>query len=122
MELFKTLSKYVSLFLGALSLVAASIAAELPSKPTLTLDIARSTVAAAGKKAAGNHLGMVIPVPDDSGNLLFLERMDDAPLLDVIPFEEGIALTLNRRSLGAAEAPSRTVKRRMPALLGSPQT
>jgi uncharacterized protein GlcG (DUF336 family) len=57
-----------------------SHAAELPRKPTLTLEIAKQIAQAAEKKALENHWAMVIAVLDDGANLLCLERMDSAPI------------------------------------------
>ena len=55
-------------------------AADLGTKRTLTLEIARSITAAAEKKALDNKWAMVISILDDGGNLLQLDRMDGAPI------------------------------------------
>ncbi len=54
--------------------------ADLVTKRALTLETAKSMIAAAEKKAVANHWAMVIAVLDDGGNLFALERMDGAPL------------------------------------------
>ena len=52
----------------------------LAEKKTLTLEIAKHLANAAETAAAANRWTMVIAIVDDGGNLLYLERMDDAPL------------------------------------------
>lgn len=54
--------------------------AQLPTKPTLTLDIAKQIVAKAEAEAVKDHFTVVITVVDDGGNLLLLERMDGTQL------------------------------------------
>src|SRR5579871_511501 len=54
--------------------------ADLVTKRALTLETAKSMIAAAEKKAIANHWAMVIAVLDDGGNLFALERMDGAPV------------------------------------------
>ena len=56
------------------------LSAQLADKKTLTLDGAKKVTAAAEKTAFGNKRNMVIVVLDDGGNLLYLERMNGAPL------------------------------------------
>jgi uncharacterized protein GlcG (DUF336 family) len=78
----KTLSQKSILAVCAtlLTLVPASAsAANLGTKKTLTLEVARAMVAAAEKKATDSKWAMVVTVLDDGGNLLQLERMDGAP-------------------------------------------
>lgn len=60
--------------------LAPAPAANLGTKRTLTLEVARAIVAAAEKKAAENKWAMVVTVLDDGGSLLQLERMDGAPI------------------------------------------
>ena len=67
----------LAVFAMLLTLVPAP-AANLGTKRTLTLEIARSIAAAAEKKATENKWAMVVAVLDDGGNLLQLERMDGA--------------------------------------------
>ena len=57
----------------------------LADKKTLTLAAAKRIAAAAEKVAAKNGWVMFIAIVDDGGNLMYLERMDDAQLgsLDV---------------------------------------
>jgi glc operon protein GlcG len=69
-------------------LVAAPFAAsgeapELPAKPFLTLDAARRIGRAAEADAAARGLGVVVAVTDESGTLLFLERLDAAQVASV---------------------------------------
>ena len=57
----------------------------LADKKVLTLAAAKRIAAAAEKVAAKNGWDMFIAIVDDGGNLMYLERMDDAQLgsLDV---------------------------------------
>lgn len=54
--------------------------AQLADKKALTLQIAKQVAAAAEQQAAANHLHMFVLIVDDGGNLMYLERMDDAQL------------------------------------------
>jgi glc operon protein GlcG len=67
--------------LVALALAAQSAsAAQLADKKALTLDVIKQIVGAAEKEAANNKWNMFIAIVDDGGNLVYLERMDDAQL------------------------------------------
>jgi glc operon protein GlcG len=68
----------VSGLLAAVALAAAQT--PLADKKALTLDTARKIAEAAEKTALANKWNVVISIVDDGGNLLFLERMDDAAL------------------------------------------
>lgn len=70
---------------GALLLAPAVRAAEptLPTKPILTLDVARRVTAAARTEATRRHATVVIAVVDDGGALLVLERLDDTQVASV---------------------------------------
>jgi len=60
-------------------LMCASVAvqaAELATKSSLTLDVAKELVQAMEKRAAQDGWKVVICILDDGGNLLYLERMD----------------------------------------------
>ena len=52
----------------------------LADKKALTLDLAKRIASAAHKEAAKNNWNMFIAILDDGGNLMYLERMDDAQL------------------------------------------
>jgi glc operon protein GlcG len=54
--------------------------AQLADKKALTLQIAKQVAAAAEQQAAANHLHMFVLIVDDGGNLMYLERMDEAQL------------------------------------------
>ena len=67
--------------LVALALVAqCASAAQLADKKALTLEVIKQIVAAAEKEAANNKWNMFIAIVDDGGNLVYLERMDEAQL------------------------------------------
>jgi glc operon protein GlcG len=63
-----------------LSLTAATSAADLPSKKYLNLPAIKLMVAAAEAKASELRVEVTICVVDESGNLLFLQKADGAPL------------------------------------------
>lgn len=54
--------------------------AQLADKKALTLQIAKQVVAAAERAAVANHNHMFILIVDDGGNLMDMERMDEAQL------------------------------------------
>jgi glc operon protein GlcG len=54
--------------------------AQLADKKALTLQIAKQVVAAAEQAAVANHNHMFILIVDDGGNLMYMERMDEAQL------------------------------------------
>jgi glc operon protein GlcG len=64
--------------LMATSVIASQ--AQLAEKKALTLDIAKQIAAAAEQAAVANHNSMFIMVVDDGGNLMYMERMNDAQL------------------------------------------
>ncbi|MBL8442664.1 MAG: heme-binding protein [Zoogloeaceae bacterium] len=53
----------------------------MKSKPWLTLSDARSIAAAAEQEAIRNGWSVTIAICDDGGHLLWLQRMDNAPLM-----------------------------------------
>jgi glc operon protein GlcG len=79
--------KYISLKLAgvalAIALTAAAGFAQLAEKKTVTLETAKKIAAAAETEAAKNNFHMVITILDDGGNLVYLERMDDAQLASI---------------------------------------
>jgi glc operon protein GlcG len=71
------MDKYVALLLVP---VMTMYAAELPSKKYLNLAAIKTMVAASESKAKELNVGVTICIVDESGNLLFLEKEDGAPL------------------------------------------
>jgi glc operon protein GlcG len=63
-----------------LSMLVAMNASELPSKKYLNLAAIKTMVAAAEAEAQRQNVQVTICVVDESGNLLFLEKADSAPL------------------------------------------
>jgi glc operon protein GlcG len=57
-----------------------ALAADLPSRKTLSLAAIKTMVAAAEAEAQKRNVQVAICVVDDSGNLLFLEKADGAGL------------------------------------------
>jgi glc operon protein GlcG len=64
----------------ALFLSIIAVGAELPSKKYLNLAAIKTMVAAAEAKAQELHVEVTICIVDESGNLLFLQKGDSAPL------------------------------------------
>jgi len=70
----------------SIALVAALVAwspfaeAQVLVKKTISLALAKKIAAAAEAKAAKDSLAVVITILDDGGNLVYLERMDNAQL------------------------------------------
>ena len=56
---------------------------KLPSKPVLTLEVAKELAKAATEFANKNNWGVVIAIVDDGGHLLYLERMDDVQIASI---------------------------------------
>ena len=71
------------LFATLVALSATMTAQQLPSKRTLTLEAARRMAAAAEAEARKNNWNVVIAVVDDGGQLLLLQRMDNAKLIAI---------------------------------------
>lgn len=73
-------------------------------KPTLELADVKTIVAAAEQEATNHRWQVSIAVCDDGGNLLFLERMDDAsPLSASVASEKARTCVLARRPSKAYE-------------------
>jgi glc operon protein GlcG len=72
--------------------------AQLADKKALTLTIAKQIAAATEQAAAKNQWHMFVAIVDDGGNLMYLERMDDAQLasLDVSLAKARSALMFKR--------------------------
>lgn len=82
-----------------------ALAIELPTKPYLTLEAARSVVAAAEKEATANGWPCVISVVDAEGLPILTIRMDNASVPAGVELAPGKARTaaLFRRESGALE-------------------
>jgi glc operon protein GlcG len=65
---------------ATLCLLLTTSAADLPSKKYLNLTAIKTMVAAAEAEAQRQHVEVTICIVDESGNLLFLEKADAAPL------------------------------------------
>jgi glc operon protein GlcG len=80
-------------------------AASLPSRHILTLEAARTVVAAAEAKAKAEGWSSVISVVDSDGLPIILERMDNPDVLAGVDLAPGKARTaaLFRRESGALE-------------------
>jgi uncharacterized protein GlcG (DUF336 family) len=76
------------------------LAAELPTRPILTLEAAKRMAAAAETEARTNKWNVVIAIVDDGGHLLYLQRMDDAQLasIDIAQAKARTALLYKRET------------------------
>lgn len=72
-----SLLKLLAIFL---TLAPVLFAADLPSKKYLDLKTIKSLVAAAEAEAQRQHVSVTLCIVDESGNLLFLQKGDTAPL------------------------------------------
>ena len=72
--------KVLTLAAAILSLLVTASAAELPSKKYLNLAAIKTMIAAAEAEAQRQHVEVTLVIVDESGNLLFLEKGDSAPL------------------------------------------
>jgi glc operon protein GlcG len=73
----------ILLVLLAITLWAVAAPAQLPTKPVLTLDVAKKIATAAEVEAKKRGATVVIAVVDDGGYLLVLERLDDTQVASV---------------------------------------
>jgi glc operon protein GlcG len=74
--MFPMLKQFLVLLILALEMSAA----DLPTKKTLNLAAIKTMVAAAEAEAAKRNVEVTLCVVDESGNLLFLQKADRAPL------------------------------------------
>lgn len=85
------------------SAVPRQVSAQLPRKPTLTLEASRQAVVAAHALARANDWNVVVAVVDDGGHPILLERHDGAQTASV-----EIALA-KARSAAAFRRPTRVL-------------
>lgn len=69
------MSKLIALVLGAITVMSA---AELPTKKYLNLEAIKTMVTAAEAEAQKRNVQVTVCVVDESGNLLFLQKADNA--------------------------------------------
>jgi glc operon protein GlcG len=70
----------LTLLAALLTLALTATAADLPTKKYLNLAAIKTMVAAAEAEAQRQHVEVTLCIVDESGNLLFLEKADSAPL------------------------------------------
>lgn len=78
-----SLFRAVAAALAVAAAAPATLRAELPSKPILTLEAARRVGAAAYAEAVTRGATVVIAVVDDGGHVVFLERLNDTQVASV---------------------------------------
>ena len=102
---FSNLTQGLSQIVFGMSLTATAFAADLPTRPVLTLEAARTVAAVAEAKATAEGWPCVISVVDDSGLPILLARMDNASVpagVDLAP-DKARTAALFRRESGALE-------------------
>jgi glc operon protein GlcG len=83
-----------------LCLVSMSLSAQLATKKTLTLEVAKKIAAAAEVEARKNSWNVVITVVDDGANLVYLQKMDGTQIgsLDIAQMKARTAIRMKRPS------------------------
>lgn len=76
----KTFQTLATVILAAAVGTAAMSAQQLSVKRALNLAVAKAIAAAAEKEAMANKWAMFITIIDDTGTVLFVERIDDAQI------------------------------------------
>ena len=92
----KTIKRHAiawGLILGAVATLPPAAIAQFAQKKVLTLEIARTMVAAAEAEAERSHLAGVVAVVDDGGWPILIERMDHAAYLASVELAPGKART-----------------------------
>jgi glc operon protein GlcG len=82
-----------AIILGAVAMLPPAAIAQFAQKKVLTLEIARTMVAAAEAEAERSHLAGVVAVVDDGGWPILIERMDHAAYLASVELAPGKART-----------------------------
>ena len=80
--------------------IVGSASAQFVEKKTVSLALAKKMAAAAEAEATKNNWAMVITVVDDGGNIVYIGRMDGAPIgsIDVSQGKAHTALAFRRPS------------------------
>lgn len=88
------------LLAALLPIAACGLSAQVLSRPTVGLELAKKIAARAEAEAAKNKWTMVIVVVDNGGNLVYLERMDGTQLgsIEVAQAKAKTALEFKRPS------------------------
>jgi len=86
--------------IAALCLVTMSLSAQLATKKTMTLEVAKKIVAAAEVEARKNSWNVVITIVDDGANLVYLQRMDGTQVgsVDIAQMKARTAIKMKRPS------------------------
>lgn len=91
---------FVTALVFALMAIAGTASAQFVEKKTVSLALAKKMAAASEAEATKNNWAMVITVVDDGGNIVYIGRMDGAPLgsIDVSQGKAHTALAFRRPS------------------------
>ena len=79
--------KFVMALVLGVSLVGGAMA-QMGTKPFIPLQAAKTIAAAAEEEAVKNKWNVVITIVDESGNLIYLQRMDDTQIGSVAVAQE----------------------------------
>ena len=82
-SLAMTHPSFLKVLAVVLTLTPALFAADLPSRKYLDLKTIKSLVAAAEAEAQRQHVSVTLCIVDETGNLLFLQKGDTAPVSTV---------------------------------------
>lgn len=98
-----------------------SFSADLATKKSLTLDVAKQIAAAAEAEAKKNNWNVVIAILDDGANLVYLQRMDETQIgsVDVAIAKAASAIKFKRptKVFEEAVAGGRTAILKLPGAL-----
>jgi uncharacterized protein GlcG (DUF336 family) len=86
------------LLISALVLGALPMTAQVATKPTLTLEMAKKVAAKAAAEATKNNWPVVIAILDDGANLVYLEKIDGTQIgsIDVAQAKAQTAIKFKR--------------------------
>jgi uncharacterized protein GlcG (DUF336 family) len=86
------------LLVAALVLGALPMTAQVATKPTLTLEMAKKVAAKAAAEATKNNWPVVIAILDDGANLVYLEKIDGTQIgsIDVAQAKAQTAIKFKR--------------------------
>ena len=76
----KTFKNYFNLLIIVLTFMCLTLNAQIIEKKTVSLELAKKIALACELEAAKNNWTMVVAVVDDGGNLVYLQRMNNAQI------------------------------------------
>ncbi len=111
----------ISFCLASLILTALAQGADLTTKKSLNLEVAKQIAAAAEVEARKNNWNVVISIVDEGANLIYLQRMDETQIgsIEVAQDKAKSAVRFKRptKAFEDAVAGGRTVVLRLPGAM-----